>query len=131
MIKIHGKRRYLLLVLLLPVAFGFFNPKLTAEMKEVINNFTNRAKLATILQKYSEPGVVPTELTLCDMAKPVVSKTEQRDGILYYTLESRVEKCDQHSEAAVGTVRIFVMGWENGKIVKFSWGGPKSGKVEY
>jgi hypothetical protein len=41
-----------------------------------------------------------------------------------------VEKCER-SEAAVGTVRIFVMGWKGGKIVKFAWGGPKSGKVEY
>jgi hypothetical protein len=39
----------------------------------------------------------------------------------YYTVESRVEKCEEHSAAAVGTVRIF----------KFAWGGPKGGKVEY
>jgi hypothetical protein len=51
-------------------------------------------------------------------------------GVTYYTLESRVEKCE-HSPAAVGTVRIFAIGWKNGKIVKFIWGGPKGGKVEY
>lgn len=132
MIRIlHGKMRYILLALLLPAMLGFFNPKLIPEMKEVVDNFTDRAKLAAMLQKFSEPGVVPPELTLCDMAKPVVSKTEERDGILYYTMESRVEKCAQHSEAAVGTVRIFIMGWKNGKIVNFAWGGPKGGKVEY
>jgi hypothetical protein len=49
----------------------------------------------------------------------------------YYTVESRVEKCEEHSAAAVGTVRIFAMGWKGGKIVKFAWGGPKGGKVEY
>lgn len=128
---LHGKGRYLLLTLLLPATFGFFGPKVIPEMKEVIDNFPDRAKLATVLQKYGEPGVVPPELTLCDMAKPVVSKAEEKDGITYYTVESRVEKCEQHSEAAVGTVRIFAMGWRGGKIVKFAWGGPKGGKVEY
>ena len=58
------------------------------------------------------------------------TKSEEKDGITYYTLESTVQKCE-HSPAAVGTVRIFQMGWKNGKIVKFTWGGPKGGKVEY
>jgi len=110
---------------------GCSGPSVIPEMKDVIDNFTDRTKLAATLQKYGDPGVVPQELTLCDMAKPVVSKTEEKDGITYYTLESRVEKCDQHSEAAVGTVRIFAMGWQSGKIAKFVWGGPKGGKVEY
>lgn len=99
-------------------------------MKEVIDNFTDRAKLTAVIQKYGEPGVVPPELTVCDMAKPVVAKSEVKDGVTYYTLESRVDKC-QDSPAAVGTVRIFAMGWKGGKIVKFVWGGPKGGKVEY
>jgi len=128
---LHGKGRYILLAILLLGIFGFFGPKLIPEMKEVVDNFADRAKLAAVLQKYGEPGVVPPELTICEMAKPVVSKTEEKDGVTYYTLESRVEKCDQHSETAVGTVRIFAMGWKGGKIVKFAWGGPKGGKVEY
>jgi len=128
---LHGKGRYILLAILLLGIFGFFGPKLIPEMKEVVDNFADRAKLAAVLQKYGEPGVVPPELTICEMAKPVVSKTEEKDGVTYYTLESRVEKCDQHSESAVGTVRIFAMGWKGGKIVKFAWGGPKGGKVEY
>ena len=128
---LHGKGRYILLAILLPGIFGFFGPKLIPEMKEVVDNFSDRVKLAELLRKYGEPGVVPPELTICEMAKPVVSKTEEKDGVTYYTLESRVEKCDQHSETAVGTVRIFAMGWKGGKIVKFAWGGPKGGKVEY
>lgn len=129
--QLQGKGRFILLAVLLPALLGFFGAKVIPEMKEVIDNFTNRAKLAAVLQKYGDPGVVPPELTLCDMAKPVVDKSEEKDGITYYTLESRVEKCEQHSEAAVGTVRIFAMGWKGGKIVKFAWGGPKGGKVEY
>jgi hypothetical protein len=101
------------------------------EMKDVIDNFTDRVKLETVLNKYGAQGVVPQELTICDMSKPMLSKTEVKEGVTFYTLESRVEKCDQHSEAAVGTVRIFAMGWKNGKIAKFIWGGPKGGKVEY
>lgn len=128
--RLHGMGRFLLLAMLLPVLFGFFGSRVIPEMKEVIDNFTDRAKLAEVLKKYGEPGVVPPELTVCDMAKPVVSKSEEKDGITFYTLESRVDKC-QESPAAVGTVRIFAMGWKGGKIVKFVWGGPKSGKVEY
>ena len=82
------------------------------------------------MNKYGASGVVPQELTVCDMAKPVISKTEEKEGITYYTLESRVEKCE-HSPTAVGTVRIFAIGWKSGKIAKFIWSGPKGGKVEY
>ncbi len=127
---LRGKGRFLLLALVLPAILGFFGAKVIPEMKEVIDNFTNRAKLAAVILKYGEPGVVPPELTVCEMAKPVVANSEVKDGITYYTLESRVEKC-QESPAAVGTVRIFAMGWKGGKIVKFVWGGPKGGKVEY
>jgi len=116
---------------LMVAILGCPSSQVIPEMKSVIDNFTDRAKLAALLQKYGEPGVVPPELTVCDMAKPVLSKAEEKDGITYYTLESRVEKCDQHSETAVGTVRIFAMGWKGGKIAKFVWGGPKGGKVEY
>jgi len=116
---------------LMVAILGCPSSQVIPEMKSVIDNFTDRAKLAALLQKYGEPGVVPPELTVCDMAKPVLSKAEEKDGVSYYTLESRVEKCDQHSETAVGTVRIFAMGWKGGKIVKFVWGGPKGGKVEY
>ncbi len=105
-------------------------PGIIPEMKEVVDNFTDRAKRETVLNKYGSAGVVPPELTLCEMAKPVISKTEVKEGITYYTLESRVEKCER-SPAAVGTVRIFAMGWKDGKIAKFVWGGPKGGKVEY
>ena len=128
--RLHAMGRFVLLAMLLPVLLGFFGAKVIPEMKVVIDNFTERAKLAEVLKKYGEHGVVPPELTMCDMAKPVVSKSEEKDGITFYTLESRVEKC-QESPAAVGTVRIFAMGWKGGKIVKFAWGGPKGGKVEY
>jgi hypothetical protein len=99
-------------------------------MKDVIDNFTDRAKREAVLTKYGSPGVVPQELTICEMSKPVISKTEVKDGVTFYTLESRVEKCE-HSPTAVGTVRIFAVGWKDGKITKFVWGGPKGGKVEY
>ena len=128
--QLQGKGRFILLAVLLPALLGFFGAKVIPEMKEVIDNFTDRTKLAEVLKKYGEPGVVPPELTVCDMAKPVVAKTEEKGGITFYTLESRVDKC-QESPAAVGTVRIFAMGWKGGKIVKFAWGGPKGGKVEY
>jgi hypothetical protein len=132
MVKHRNSAAGLALVAVLLVGIlGCPSSQVIPEMKGVIDNFTDRAKLAALMQTYGEPGVVPPELTVCDMAKPVLSKVEEKDGITYYTLESRVEKCDQHSETAVGTVRIFAMGWKGGKIVKFAWGGPKGGKVEY
>jgi len=127
----RGMSASVLAAFLLVAILGCPGSQVAPEMKGVIDDFTDRAKLAALMQKYGEPGVVPPELTVCDMAKPVLSKVEEKDGITYYTLESRVEKCDQHSETAVGTVRIFAMGWKGGKIVKFVWGGPKGGKVEY
>lgn len=131
MVKTAPRRaRNLLLIVLAVGTMGFFGPKLVPEMKELLDAFSNRVQRAAVLEKYGEQGVVPRELTMCDMARPVVTASEQRDGIAYYTLESRVEKCE-HSEAAAGTVRIFVLGWKNGRIVGFAWGGPKGGKVEY
>lgn len=127
---IRGKGILLLVLLLIGGLLGFFGPKVSPEMKEVIDQFSNRTQRDVVLQKYAVPGVVPKELTLCDMTKPIVTKSEEKDGITYYTLESTVEKCE-HSPAATGTVRIFQMGWKDRKIVKFSWGGPKGGKVEY
>ena len=119
-----------LVILFLVGTLGCSRSSVIPEMKDVIDNFTDRAKRDTVLNKYASAGVVPQELTLCDMTKPVISKTEVKEGVTYYTLESRVEKCE-HSPAAVGTTRIFAIGWKDGKIAKFIWGGPKSGKVEY
>jgi hypothetical protein len=127
---LREKRMTLLLLVLAVGTVGFFGPKLIPEMNELLDAFSNRTQRVAVLDKYGEPGVVPQELTICDMAKPVVTKSEEKDGITYFTLESRIEKCE-HSEAAAGTVRTFVMGWKNGKIVSFAWGGPKGGKVEY
>jgi len=127
---LREKGRHLLLIMLAVGTAGFFGPKLIPEMNELLDAFSNRAQRSAVLEKYGEPGVVPRELTICEMAKPVVTKSEEKDGITYFTLESRVEKCE-HSEAAAGTVRIFVLGWKGSKIVSFTWGGPKGGKVEY
>ena len=99
-------------------------------MQELIDNFMDKAHREATLDKYGAHGAVPEELSACDMTKPIISKSEEKEGVSYYTLESRVEKCE-HSPTAVGTTRIFTLGWKDGKIVKFEWEGPKSGKVEY
>jgi hypothetical protein len=122
--------RCALLVLLALGTIGWLGVTLIPEMKELVNAFENRPQRAACLAKYGTPGVVPEELTFCEMSQPVITKSEQKGEVVYYTMESRVEKC-KYSEAAVGTVRIFKMGWKNGKIVAFEWGGPKGGKVEY
>ncbi len=105
-------------------------PKVVPEMADLIDNFTDKAHREAALDKYGAHGAVPEELSACDMTKPIIGKSEVKDGISYYTLESRVEKCEP-SPTAVGTTRIFTIGWKDGKIAKFEWGGPKSGKVEY
>jgi hypothetical protein len=125
-----SKAGVILVVCLLAVIIGCPGSRVLPEMKDVIDNFTDRAKREAVLTRYGSAGVVPQELTICEMSKPAISKTEIKDGVTYYTLESRVEKCE-HSPAAVGTVRIFAVGWKDGKIAKFVWGGPKGGKVEY
>jgi hypothetical protein len=124
------KLKYLTIPLMFVFIAGLFGRSVIPEMKEMVNAFGSQEKLAPCLANYSEPGVVPDALTLCNMAKPVITKAEKKGNILYYTCEARVEKCPQ-SPKAVGTVRIFTMGWENEKIVSFEYGGPKSGAVEY
>jgi len=99
-------------------------------LQDLIDNFTDKAHREATLDKYGAHGAVPDELSACDMSRPVITRNEEKDGIAYYTLESRVEKCE-HSPTAVGTTRIFTIGWKDGKIAKFEWEGPKGGKVEY
>jgi hypothetical protein len=76
------------------------------------------------VKKYSELGVAPDALTLCNLARPIITKTENKDNILYFTCGAKVEKCPQSPEA-VGTVRIFKMGWEKGKIISIAFKGRK------
>jgi hypothetical protein len=99
-------------------------------MQDLIDNFKDKEHREAALDKYGAHGAVPKELSACEMSRPVITKSEEKDGVALYTLESRVEKCE-HSPTAVGTTRVFTIGWKDGKIVSFEWGGPKSGKVEY
>jgi len=131
MIKSFRKKGIVILLIVMgSVLLSCSQTKVIPEMKELIDKFPNCVQRTSVLEKYSEPGVMPVELRQCDMTKPIIKKVEVRDGITYYSLESRVEKCLQ-SEAAAGTVRLFDIGWQDQKIVKFAWGGFKSGKVEY
>lgn len=122
--------RFLVVFALLPFVVALLGKKPIPQMQEVIDAFPDRAKRAAVLEKYGDPGVVPPELTKCEMAKPVVKKTEEKQGLTVYTVESRVEEC-KDSPAAKGTIRIFSLGWKDGRIKSFAWGGPKGGKVEY
>ncbi|HOP29961.1 MAG TPA: hypothetical protein P5120_13620 [Spirochaetota bacterium] len=101
------------------------------EMKDFMGAFGSKDKMTEVINKYSaKPEIVPEAIQTCNLAKPNITKTEEKDGKIVYTAEALVEKCE-NSETAVGTIRIFEIGWENGKIVSFEWHGPKSGKVEY
>lgn len=124
------KRSYIVVPLMFLLIAGLFGPGVIPEMKEMLDAFGNQEKLATCIAKYAQPGVMPDALMLCNLAKPIITSTEEKENILYYTCEARVEKCPQ-SPNAVGTVRIFTIGWEDKKVVSFAWGGPKSGAVEY
>ena len=122
--------RYIVIPLMFFFIAGLFGRGIIPEMKEFIKAFGDQEKLTIAIEKYSEPGVTPDALTMCNLAKPLVTKAEKNANILYYTCEAKVENCPQSPNAA-GTIRIFTVGWENKKIVSFQWGGPKSGKVEY
>ena len=102
-----------------------------SEMKEFMAAFGSKDKMTEVVTKYSaKPEIIPEAIQTCNLAKPNITKTEKKDGKIIYTAEALVEKCER-SETAVGTIRIFEIGWENGKIVSFEWHGPKGGKVEY
>lgn len=101
------------------------------EMKEFMGAFGSKEELVSVVEKYAaDPEIVPDALNACELGKPRITNTEQKEGKTIYTVEAVVENCDK-SETAVGTIRVFDIAWENGKIISFSWQGPKSGKVEY
>jgi hypothetical protein len=110
---------------------GCGKPGVIPEMKEFMAAFGSKEKMTEVVTKYSvKPEIVPEAIQTCNLAKPNITKTEKKDGKVVYTAEALVEKCE-NSVTAVGTIRIFEIGWENGKIVSFEWHGPKGGKVEY
>ena len=119
-----------LMAFLLVGVSGCSGPSVIPEMKDVIDNFTDRAKRETVLNKYGASGVVPQELTVCDMAKPVISKTEEKEGITYYTLESRVEKCE-HSPAGCRHGAHLRHWMEERQDRQVRLGRPQGGKVKY
>ena len=101
------------------------------EMKEFVDAFTVKAKMDEVVKKYAtKSDLIPESIQNCDLGKPNITKTEKKDNRILYTAEAVVNKCEK-SPNAVGTIRIFEIGWENGKIVFFEWHGPKGGKVEY
>lgn len=123
------KRLFIALTLLL--FLSACGTSVLPEMKEFMGAFGSKEKVAAVVEKYAaSPEIVPEALQTCDLGKPKITKTEKKDGMVLYTAEAKVVSCDK-SETAVGTIRVFDMGWKDGKIVFFEWKGPKSGKVEY
>ena len=104
----------------------------TPEMEEFLGAFGSQEQLTSVIEKYAaSPEIVPEALNACNLGKPLITNTEHKDdGTVVYSAEAKVEKCEK-SENAVGTIRIFDIGWKDGKIVSFEWQGPKSGNVEY
>lgn len=101
------------------------------EMKDFMGAISSKDKLAAAIDKYAATkGTVPEVLTHCELGQEKIINTEERNNTVFYTVEATVEKCAK-SENAVGTIRVFEIGWKDGKIVNFKWHGPKSGRVEY
>lgn len=130
-------KRWMLTAVTVVVALSLFNCSghkgdvdVIPEMKEFMDAIGSKPKLEAVIDTYGTEGVVPAAMEACDLEKPVITKAVTENGILYYTAEATVADCDR-SENAVGTVRVFTMGWKDGKIVSFEWQGPKSGNVEY
>jgi len=101
------------------------------EMKEFMKAISSQEQLATVIDQYAATAdTVPDVLTHCKLGQEKILHTEERNSTVFYTVEATVEKCAK-SKSAVGTIRVFDLGWKDGKIVDFNWHGPKSGKVEY
>jgi len=124
-------KKFLSLATFIIFMAGCGTPGTIPEMKEFMAAFGSKDKIQEVVKKYSGSAeIVPEALQTCNLGKPNITKSEKKNGRILYTVESRVEKCEK-SDTAVGTIRIFEIGWENGKIVSFEWHGPKGGKVEY
>jgi len=105
--------------------------KVIPEMKEFMDAFGDKKKIEEVVKKYDAKGEISlSHLTLCDLKKPVIKNKKMMGSTIIYSAETTVKSCPA-SETAKGTVRLFQIGWENGKIKMFKWEGPKSGRVEY
>ncbi|MFA5517715.1 MAG: hypothetical protein WDA74_00530 [Spirochaetota bacterium] len=123
------KRLFVVLTLLL--FFSACGTSVLPEMKDFMSAFGSKEKVAVVVEKYAaDSEIVPKALEICELGTPNITNTEKKDGMVLYTAEAVVEDCES-SETAVGTIRIFDIGWKDGKIVSFEWQGPKGGAVEY
>lgn len=98
---------------------------ISPEMQEFLDAFGSKEKLARVVDKYGKEGVVPIQISKCLLEHPEIKESMKKDGIQYYRVAARVTNCDCEAKA-VGTVRIFTLGWKDGKIVSFEWQGTES-----
>ncbi len=112
------------------VLVGCGSPEIP-EMKEFMQAVNSPDQLTAVVGKYAvSKDIVPDALSSCELGKPKIKDVQKKGDLVIYSVEAKVIECEK-SENAVGTIRIFDIGWKNGKIVQFDWQGPKSGKVEY
>jgi len=124
--------RRIILVLLVVIYFtACTGAKVLPEMNEFINAFGDKKKIENVVEKFGGKDIIKiSHLTLCDLEKPIIKDRKKVGNTIIYSAESRVKSCPS-SETAAGTIRMFKIGWENGRIKTFKWEGPKSGRVEY
>lgn len=123
--------RTTLIILTFALLVAGCGPSDVPEMKEFMGALDSPQKLGSVIDKYAATAeTVPDVITDCKLGQEKILHTEERGGTIFYTVEATVETCEK-SESAIGTIRVFDLGWKDGKIVDFNWHGPKSGKVEY
>ena len=74
------KVQYLILPLMFLFITGFFGRSIIPEMEEFKEAFGDQEKLTMAIEKYSKPGVTPDALTLCNLAEPLITKTEKKEN---------------------------------------------------
>ena len=80
------------------------------EMQDFMGAFGSKEAVAAAVEKYAgSPKIVPDALKICELGKPIITSTEEKDRKIYcYSAEAKVESCET-SETAIGTIRLLIL----------------------
>jgi len=72
-----------------------------------MNSFRPNRSFASSLKKHAKPGLDTKNMEIYDLKDPKIIKSKKIDSRIFYTMQTK----------AGITIRTYIIGWENSKIV--------------
>jgi len=93
------------------------------EMRECMRSHGSQAEYLPVISKYADPGIVRQAMGLLILREPYVTKAEERDGTVCYTVEGIT--VGTSSELPSDIVQVYEACWKDGRVVGLKFYGAK------